>query len=339
MSMTGDTPIHPFPDRAIRQSLVYPDHLRSFLRQAVPDIADRFVCEQARLLDREFATDDWRKRESDLLFEIPFRANDGVRLLLVCVLIEHQSEPDPLMPLRTLLYAVFFWERQWKDWEKAAPPKTALRLMPVVPLVLHTGPRRWGSNREFADLFDAPDAVRAFAPKWQPLFWDLADHTPKELIDAGEVWLNLMAVVRSENDAEGEFGPVFIEALRAINPLYNTDRTRWYDMLRTVITWAAWRRPGPEKQKWLETAKAHQPTPAQQTEVSTMAQTIRESWLEEGATHQMQRMILRLGRKRLGDPRPTEEAAIIRIADLKALESMMVQLESVETWAELIPMS
>src|SRR5438477_9257086 len=152
MSIARDDSLHSFPDRAIRRSLEYPDHLRvvvqfrgaggppacaggppaprkqancttihlrSFLRQAIPQITDRLVCEQAKRLDREFPTDDWRRRESDLLFEIPFRADDGLRLTLVCVLIEHQSEPDPLMPLRTLLYALFFWERQWKEWEQA----------------------------------------------------------------------------------------------------------------------------------------------------------------------------------------------------------------------------
>jgi hypothetical protein len=60
-------------DRVIRQSLRHPAHLRAFLEAAVPDLAAGFVCEQARLIDREFPLDDWRRREADLPFELPYR--------------------------------------------------------------------------------------------------------------------------------------------------------------------------------------------------------------------------------------------------------------------------
>src|SRR5205085_4213943 len=135
-----------FPDQAVRQSLEYPDHLRSFLRRAVPHLADRFDYDQTKYLGRDFPLDDWRRRESDVLIEIPFRADDGVRLILVCILIEHQSEPDPLMPLRTLIYAVLYWDRMWRTWEESPKPRPAFKLPPVLQLVLHTAPYRWRSN-------------------------------------------------------------------------------------------------------------------------------------------------------------------------------------------------
>jgi hypothetical protein len=45
-------------DRAIRESLSLPANLREFLRAAVPQLANGFDCERARLLDREFFLDD-----------------------------------------------------------------------------------------------------------------------------------------------------------------------------------------------------------------------------------------------------------------------------------------
>ena len=60
----------------IRQSLQHPENLRTFLQQAVPDLADGFDCTRSRLLDREFPLDDWRHREADLPFEVPFRTAD-----------------------------------------------------------------------------------------------------------------------------------------------------------------------------------------------------------------------------------------------------------------------
>jgi hypothetical protein len=72
-------------DRIIRQSLRHPAHLRAFLGAAVPELAGGFDCERARLLDREFSLDDWRRREADLLFEVPYRSGAGELLALVCV--------------------------------------------------------------------------------------------------------------------------------------------------------------------------------------------------------------------------------------------------------------
>src|SRR5262249_37729444 len=124
MPVADDDPLRDLPDRAIRQTLRHPEHLRDLLRQAVPDLADGFDCTRARLLEREFPLEDWHAREADLPFEIPYRAGDEERWALLLVLIEHQSDTDRLMPLRLLLFAVLYWDRQWRGWEGLAggPP-------------------------------------------------------------------------------------------------------------------------------------------------------------------------------------------------------------------------
>src|SRR2546426_7538357 len=91
-----------FADRIYRASLKQPENLRDLVSAVLPDIADRFVFERAEFLDREFLLDDFRRRESDLLFRIPFRDGDNELETLVCVLLEHQSQPDARMPLRLL---------------------------------------------------------------------------------------------------------------------------------------------------------------------------------------------------------------------------------------------
>src|SRR5205823_3036174 len=127
-------------------------------------------------LGREFVLEDSRRRESDLFFRLPFRppAEALGEWALVCLLVEHQSEADPVMPLRMLLYAVLFWESQWRTWEAGHEAGVPLRLTMVIPIVLHTGTRVWRTNRELADLIAGPQVLSAFAPQWQPLFWDLA---------------------------------------------------------------------------------------------------------------------------------------------------------------------
>ena len=78
MSDTFEYP-YDFADHIYRDDLKKTENLRDFVSAVVPDIARGLVFERAELLDREFLLDDWRRRESDLLFRIPYR-DDGIEL-------------------------------------------------------------------------------------------------------------------------------------------------------------------------------------------------------------------------------------------------------------------
>ncbi len=231
-------------------------------------------------MDREFPLDDWRNREADLPFEVPYRTEEGERLALVCVLIEHQSDTDPLMPLRSLYFAVGYWDRQWRTWAALPRPRPPLRLSPVLPIVLYTGPTPWGSNRTMADLLTEPQAFHVFAPVWEPLFWNLAERTPHELLNSGAAWLEMLSVVRAEHAEAAEFRAVFTEATQRLASLQGRDEVRWHDFMRIVLTYASWRRPLAEREPLVETALRINPT--RQAEVQQMTQTIAEAWIEEG---------------------------------------------------------
>jgi hypothetical protein len=270
------------PDRMLRQSLRHPAHLRAFLQAAVPDLAAGFDCERARLLDREFPLDDWRRREADLPFEIPFRTGDHEVWALVCVLLEHQSDADPIMPLRLLYFTAVYWDRQWREWESRPPPRPTFRLRPVLPIVLYTGRTPWGSNRTLADLLGEPRAFHAFAPDWRPLFWSLADQAPEALLNSGTEWLQTLAVIRAEGADAAEFRAVYSEAMRRLQDLHGRDKVRWYDLMRIVLTWAFWRRPQNERAELRQEAEASQADLERRREVQTMSQTIAEALIEEG---------------------------------------------------------
>ena len=198
MTPLDRTLLHDFPDRAIRRQLQDPGNLRDLLTAVVPALASKFDFAQAELQPPVFPLDDWRYRESDLLFLIPYRLGKGRRKVLVCVLIEHQSTADARMPLRVLLYTVLFWEREWKQWEEQSAPRPAFQLTPVLPIVFHTGPRPWKAPRTVAELMAGPEEFRPFAPVYQLLFWDLAEQTPEALLASAAEWLQSLAVIRAE---------------------------------------------------------------------------------------------------------------------------------------------
>jgi hypothetical protein len=203
MRPPADTP-RDLADRMVRRSLQQPENLRDFLRYAVPDLGGGLVCERARLLDREFFQEEWRRREADLPFEIPYRTAEE-QSALVYVLIEHQSDTDPLMPLRMLYFIVGYWDRQWRTWEGLPPPRPRLELAPVLPI-------------------GRPDAAGSLEQR--------------ALLNSGGAWLQFLAVMRVEHEATADFLAVFGPALQHLAALHDNETVRWRDLLNMVLRYA-----------------------------------------------------------------------------------------------------
>src|SRR5579883_2956004 len=107
-----------------------------------------------------------RRSENDLLFTIPFRsaAPDAAPPTLVSVLVEHQSKPDPAMPLRTLLEATLHWTAQWQAWQDDHPPRQPLRLSQMLAIIFHTSKGAWKGYRALTDLMELPAEFRKYVP-------------------------------------------------------------------------------------------------------------------------------------------------------------------------------
>jgi hypothetical protein len=207
--MSEEEPIVDFADRAFREALEDVDNLRAVLRSVLGPAADPFDVSQRKILPRDFLLPNWQGRERDFLCEIPYRLSEEACWALVCVLIEHQTRPTTLMPLRTLIYAVFYWEKCLRAWEARPAPRGPFKLPPVVPIVLHASTGRWTGPRSLAELLAEPAGFHPFAPKWEPLFWEVGKHSAEELLQSEEAFLQILAIARVE-DAERE------EALRCI---------------------------------------------------------------------------------------------------------------------------
>jgi hypothetical protein len=272
---------HHFPDRAIRDALAHPHNLRALLRRALPELAEQLDFEQLEVVSRAFLLDDWRRREADILVRLPLRLGAEGEAALVCVLVEHQSAPDQAMPLRGLLYAVLYWEQEWKAWEAHHERGRPLRLTPVVPVVLHTGPEPWDTNRSMIELFDGPAALSAYVPQWRTLWFDLAAHSPEELLRTADAWWQAMAVVRADRGERAHFAQVFGEAVRGLEPLSGQDKMRWHQLLRLVLYWGLFRRRAGERQGLIEAARSSQRDMALQQEVQAVAQQIEQTWEQE----------------------------------------------------------
>ncbi len=290
MPLFDRPPVHNFPDRAFREALEQAANLRDVLVEAVPDIASHLDFAHTHYIQPAFLLEDWRGRESDLLCLIPYRVSETTEeMVLICILLEHQSRPDSIMPLRILLYAVLFWEQQWKEYERRHEEGASLRLTPVIPIVFHTGSREWSSNRSLADLFEGPEALRAYAPGWPLVFWDLAARTPEQLLASDGPFAQFLAVVRAEESDAERFRQVFTQLAEQLEPVAGQDKMRWRDLLWLMLSWVLQRRPDEEREPLSRILVEKQHDLALREEVKTVSEATKQTWAEKIETRAVTR--------------------------------------------------
>jgi hypothetical protein len=335
MRPTGEPP-RDFVDRLMRGLLGRVDNLADFLRSARPALAANFAFERGRPDPREFILEDWRRREADLLFEIPYRWGEKQTEVLVWVLLEHQSDTDTVVPLRFLLQTVLLWARQWQAWTEHESPRPSLRLQPVVPIVLYTATRPWGSNRTLRDLVAAPPELLELLPDWGPIFWNLSEHSTEELLGAGP-FLQLLAVLRARELEMEAFRAVYRQASANLAPLAAANLVRWQELLHGLLSYGLWQRPGTEHPALVTAVR--ETNPARETEVTTMSQTMADYLLEQGEARGELRSLRRMLRWILEqDSGPLSEAALQRIEacnDVQKLEEATRKAHQGQKWEDL----
>src|SRR5690606_14662826 len=125
------------------------------LRHVLPRrIVERLDFDGLRIEPATFVDSTLDKGRSDILYSIPITGRD--ERVLVYVLLEHQSTPDPLMPWRMLQYLVWIWDRYIKDH------KGPVRSLPfIIPVVLAQCENGWTAPYRLSEMFDLPDELRA----------------------------------------------------------------------------------------------------------------------------------------------------------------------------------
>ncbi|MHA6621790.1 Rpn family recombination-promoting nuclease/putative transposase [Pseudonocardia sp. DLS-67] len=147
-----------------------PVHAASELRAVLPTaLIDRLDLANLHPVNGSFIDEELHNRHCDVLMRTRL---DG-RPAYVYVLIEHQSSPDPMMPLRMLRYLMRIWDRHLEQH-----PKTR-RLPMIIPLVVYQGPRPWTHPAELSELLYLDPQTRDLACEFLPRFRFLLDDLTK----------------------------------------------------------------------------------------------------------------------------------------------------------------
>jgi predicted transposase/invertase (TIGR01784 family) len=107
-----------------------------------------------------YVSEELRQRHDDVVWKVRLRE----QWLYVYVVIEFQSEPDPFMALRLLVYVGMLYQ----DLLRRDELPTDGRLPPVLPIVLYHGTPAWTGALEFRDLLTpAPPGLERYQPRFQ----------------------------------------------------------------------------------------------------------------------------------------------------------------------------
>lgn len=273
-------PVHDLPDHGIRALLEDPDNLHDLLEEAAPELVPHLDFAHIRFVQRDFALEDWRERQNDVFLVIPYREL-GRRPLLICILIEHLNSVDPAMPLRMFVYAVLYWEKRWKAWEKRKPRPRQLLLPTVLGVVFYTAAAPWNGPRSIEEMLDGPEALVEGSPHWQLRFVELRDRQPEEWVEDPRPWWTTMAVLRGERLGTARFRQVFGRALQRLQAVQPKDRVRWEELMRFAIALGQRRREAGEQEALREVALDSQEDAVRRRRVASMWNVIKGSWEED----------------------------------------------------------
>jgi predicted transposase/invertase (TIGR01784 family) len=130
-------------DRYIRSMMSHPKVIQEFFEANLPENVKKAIDFKSIALQKDsFIDDKLRLQIADLLYAVNFDGKPGY----IYLLLEHASQPDPLLPFRMLKYMVAIMDHHLK--------KTATKELPVIyPQILYTGSRAFSHSMDLFDLF------------------------------------------------------------------------------------------------------------------------------------------------------------------------------------------
>jgi predicted transposase/invertase (TIGR01784 family) len=187
-------------DRLVKKTFEQPENAAGELQAVLPaPLVAAIDWSTLRLEPGSFVDDDAREHHTDLLFSAVIRETRAY----VFVLFEHQSSPDPWMPLRMLGYLNRVWSRLREEG--------TARLPLVVPFILYNGERGWTVARSLGELLDADEellaVVRPYVPDFTLLIDDLVRVSEGELLERpmtsmGRLTVWALRAVRARHEAK-----------------------------------------------------------------------------------------------------------------------------------------
>ncbi|MCL2055561.1 MAG: Rpn family recombination-promoting nuclease/putative transposase [Oscillospiraceae bacterium] len=152
---------------------------------------------QMERIDKSFITQEYRKKDSDLIYKLKINGED----VYFYVLMELQSEVDFTMPFRLLRYMVELLNDIFKNTEEKNRERKGFKLPAVVPIILYNGMRSWTAVRSYKEYTANHDIFGNNIINFSYLLFDL-NRTDDETIASTKKVLDIIFALNKINPNE-----------------------------------------------------------------------------------------------------------------------------------------
>jgi hypothetical protein len=220
-----------FPENGLKLLLQWPHNVRDALRIAHYKQADAIDYDHLQVDPTTYVQRDYRHLESDVVLRGPLlRRKPGV---LNYILIEHQSEPDRLMPFRVLEYVLATYRGQLRDWSQQHPFSRFRLPAGAAGRPLHRRSPLAGSRAPRGPRCRGPDFA-ALAPILESVFLPLRDTPDRRLVSTGGCFGQVLRLVQQRHARAPAFRPLLGQVVQAVEGMPQTERLRWLDLLSYI---------------------------------------------------------------------------------------------------------
>jgi predicted transposase/invertase (TIGR01784 family) len=143
------------------------DFLENYLPTEVLAVLDLATLE---LQKDSFIDNELKEHFSDLLYRVQLHGGGEANVYL---LLEHKSSPEVQVAFQLLRYMVRHWERAQREKAKKLPP--------IIPIVVYHGREKWQVAENFEGLFEGPEALRPYWPKFNYELQDLSWYSAEDV--------------------------------------------------------------------------------------------------------------------------------------------------------------
>jgi hypothetical protein len=322
-----------FPENGMKLLLHGPLNVRDLLRIARWKLVNTIDYDCLQLDPTTSVQRDYRHVETDIVLRAPLRRRR--QQVILYLLLEHQSEPERLMPFRVHDYTMAIYRDQLRDWGRTHPSDRDFVFQPVLPVVFYTGTRPWPRLGTLADLVAGGPQLSALAPSLAPLFINLRKTSDAHLVSAGGSFGQVLRLVKQRHARRGGFRTLLEQVVRALEAMPDAERLRWLDLLSYIHALVY---HGREKEEHAEMqariAQSVQTDPHRQ-EVKKMGQTIAQMFEERGQLKSLRATLQRLIHRRFGEPPADVVATIEACGDIAQLDAWIDAIITARRLAEL----
>ena len=145
--------IQPEHDELFRKAMEFPEAVREFLDEYLPDDVKALIdINSCHLENESFIEENLENSIGDVLLSAKYGDEDGY----IYIMIEHQSQPHKFMALRMFKYMLNIMDRHITRYPNAK------KLPLIYPMIFYNGKQKYNVSRNLWDLFERGDKAKAF---------------------------------------------------------------------------------------------------------------------------------------------------------------------------------